>query len=289
MKLPQRFSIDQLMAAVKDNVSAALAEDLGTGDITAELINKNTWAKARVITREAGIFCGRLWVEEVFRQLDAGVHITWQVDDGDRLTPNQTLFFLEGNARSILTGERSVLNFVQTLSGTASYSNRFAQAVSQLNVKILDTRKTLPGLRLAQKYAVICGGCHNHRIGLYDAFLIKENHIAACGSITAAIETAHKIAPNKLVEVEVENFDQLAEAITSKADIIMLDNFSLDEMKRAVSFTAGRVSLEASGNMNFDRLVEVAETGVDFISIGALTKHCQALDLSLRVIESAEG
>lgn len=287
MKLPQRFSIDQLMTAVKDNVAAALAEDIGSGDITAGLINKNTLAKARVITREAGIFCGRLWVEEVFRQLDPSIRIQWEVDDGDNLIPNQTLFVLEGNARSILTGERTALNFVQTLSGTASYTNRFTQATSQLNVKILDTRKTLPGLRLAQKYAVICGGCHNHRIGLYDAFLIKENHIAACGSITVAIENARKIAADKPVEVEVENFNQLAEAIASKADIIMLDNFSLDEMKQAVSFTAGRVPLEASGNMNFDRLLQVAETGVDFISIGALTKHCQALDLSLRVIETS--
>ena len=289
MKLPQRFSIDQLMTAVKDNVAAALAEDIGSGDITAGLINENTLAKARVITREAGIFCGRLWVDEIFRQLDPSIRIQWEVDDGDQLEANQLLFSLEGKARSILTGERAALNFVQTLSGTASQSRKFADAVSGLNVKILDTRKTLPGLRLAQKYAVICGGGQNHRIGLYDAFLIKENHIAACGSITAAIETAHKIAPGKPVEVEVENFEQLAEAIASKADIIMLDNFSLDEMKRAVSFTAGRVPLEASGNMNFDRLIEVAETGVDFISIGALTKHCQALDLSLRIIESSKA
>lgn len=289
MKLPQRFSIDQLMTTVKDNVASALAEDIGTGDITAGLIGENTFAKARVITREAGVFCGRFWVEEVFRQLDTNLNIQWEVNDGDRLTPNQTLFWLEGKARSILTGERAALNFVQTLSGTASLSRKFADAISGLNVKILDTRKTLPGLRLAQKYAVISGGCQNHRIGLYDAFLIKENHIASCGSITAAIKTAHEIAPDKPVEVEVENFAQLTEAINSKADIIMLDNFSLDEMRQAVSYTAGRVPLEASGNMSFDRLLEVAKTGVDFISIGALTKHCQALDLSLRILESSES
>lgn len=286
MKSPERFSTEQLMNTVVSNVKNALSEDIGSGDITASLIAENTLAKAQVITREAGIFCGRPWVDEVFRQIDPSVKITWLIEDGDQLLPNQVLLSLEGKARSILTGERTALNFIQTLSGTASNCKEFSSAIQGKDVKILDTRKTLPGLRLAQKYAVLCGGCHNHRVGLYDAFLIKENHIAACGSITAAVQAARMIAPGKPVEVEVENFDELNEAIVSKADIVMLDNFSLEEMRQAVIMAKGRVPLEASGNMSMESLLQVADTGVDFISIGALTKHCRALDLSLRVIET---
>lgn len=281
----KRFSKSELTSAIVQQVSAAIAEDLGTGDITASLIPQEKQVKAQVITREEGIFCGKLWVDQVFRQLDGSITIDWLVDDGDKLSPNQCLFRLSGNARRILTGERTALNFVQTLSGTATQAYRFSQAVKDLSVKILDTRKTLPGLRLAQKYAVLCGGCENHRIGLYDAFLIKENHIAACGSIKAAITQARSLAPNKPVEVEVENFTELNEAIAEKSDIIMLDNFSLEEMKQAVKIADGKIPLEASGNMNLETLVEVAKTGVDFISIGALTKHCHALDLSLRILE----
>ena len=280
---PERFSRDELISAIHQQVTQALIEDVGSGDITAELIPADRFSQARVITREAGVFCGRPWVDEVFRQLDKNVQLTWLVDDGDLLQANQCLLQLSGNSRSILTGERTALNFMQTLSGTATQSRQFAQMAAGQNVKILDTRKTLPGLRLAQKYAVLCGGCHNHRIGLYDAFLIKENHITACGSIEAAILQARLIAPGKPVEVEVETFEELEEAIKHKADIIMLDNFTLDEMQKAVKIADMRVPLEASGNMSIDTLQQVAQTGINFISIGALTKHCRALDLSLRI------
>lgn len=280
-----RFSFEQLHHAICNQVTRALDEDIGSGDITANLIPQDKIARAKVITRENGIFCGRLWVNEVFKQVDPQVELRWLVDDGDSVSINQTLFEAVGKARSLLSAERTALNFVQTLSGTATQSHLFAQATKGLSVKILDTRKTLPGLRLAQKYAVLAGGCYNHRIGLYDAFLIKENHIAACGSIEAAITQARKIAPGKPVEVEVENFEELNEAITHKADVIMLDNFSLDDMYQAVKIADGRIPLEASGNMSLETLVEVAKTGVDYISIGALTKHCRAMDLSLRIIE----
>jgi len=281
----ERFSLDELSRCIQQQVCTALVEDIGSGDITAQLISADKHIRARVITREMGIFCGRLWVEEIFRQVDPAVKIDWKVEDGDTLVPDQVLFILTGNARSILTAERTALNFVQILSGTATQSFQFTQAVSGLNVKILDTRKTLPGLRLAQKYAVLCGGGQNHRLGLYDAFLIKENHIAACGSIKAAIAQARRLAPDKIVEVEVETFDELNEAIENQADIIMLDNFSLDDMRKAVKIADSQIPLEASGNMSRETLVEVAKTGVDFISVGALTKHCQALDLSLRILE----
>lgn len=280
----ERFSAEELTSAIHQQVAQALAEDLGSGDITAALIPEDKFSQARIITREAGVFCGQLWVDEIFRQLDKGVQLEWLVKDGDLLEVNQCLLQLSGKARSILTGERTALNFIQTLSGTATQSRQFAEAIEGYSVKILDTRKTLPGLRLAQKYAVLCGGCHNHRIGLYDAFLIKENHITACGSIEAAIAQARSIAPTKPVEVEVETFEQLEEAIKYQANIIMLDNFTLDEMQKAVKIADNRVPLEASGNMSLDSLLEVAKTGINFISIGALTKHCRALDLSLRVV-----
>lgn len=265
-------------------VRLALDEDIRDGDVTAQLITEAQQAEARVITREDAIFCGKPWVEEVFKQLDPSVEIQWHTKDGEFAAANNTLFTIKGRARSLLTAERTALNFVQTLSGTATMSNYYAKLVAHTSVKLLDTRKTIPGLRTAQKYAVACGGCHNHRIGLYDAFLIKENHIAACGGIAKAISRAHQIAPGKPVEVEVENFGELEEALTAKADIIMLDNFSIEDMKKAVAMNSQRAKLEASGNINESTLVSTAETGVDFISIGALTKHCRAVDLSMRVV-----
>jgi nicotinate-nucleotide pyrophosphorylase (carboxylating) len=276
-------NLPTLLQDVTTSVTLALREDVGLGDITAQLIPINQMAEARVITREDCIFCGKAWVEEVFRQLDPQVEIAWLVEDGEVVTANSLLFTLKGNARSLLTGERTALNFVQTLSGTATISRYYANQVAHTNVKLLDTRKTIPGLRTAQKYAVACGSCHNHRIGLYDAFLIKENHITACGNIANAIAAAHKIAPGKPVEVEVETFEELQQALAANADIIMLDNFSIDEMKKAVAITAKRAKLEASGNIDESTLVPTAETGVDFISIGALTKHCRAVDLSMRI------
>ncbi|AQT60475.1 carboxylating nicotinate-nucleotide diphosphorylase [Cellvibrio sp. PSBB023] len=273
-----------LAADIVQSVALALAEDIGSGDITAQLIPENQQASARIITREDCIFCGKTWVDEVFRQIDPEVVIDWQVSDGQAVVANSTLFTVKGKARSLLTGERAALNFVQTLSGTATISHHYAQQVAHTQVKLLDTRKTIPGLRTAQKYAVTCGGCHNHRIGLYDAFLIKENHIAACGGISNAIASAHNIAPGKPVEVEVETFDELDQALTAGADIIMLDNFSIEDMKKAVAINGGRAKLEASGNINEQTLVPTAETGVDFISIGGLTKHCRAVDLSMRVL-----
>lgn len=273
-----------LATDITQSVALALAEDIGSGDITAQLIPENQQASARIITREDCIFCGKAWVDEVFRQIDPEVVIDWQVSDGQAVVANSTLFTVQGKARSLLTGERAALNFVQTLSGTATISHHYAQQVAHTQVKLLDTRKTIPGLRTAQKYAVTCGGCHNHRIGLYDAFLIKENHIAACGGIANAISNAHQIAPGKPVEVEVETFAELDQALAAGADIIMLDNFSIEDMKKAVVVNAGRAKLEASGNINEQTLVPTAETGVDFISIGGLTKHCRAVDLSMRVL-----
>lgn len=283
MNLTFAQRIPSLAKSIVDNVKSALDEDIRTGDITAQLIPADQIATANVITREDCIFCGKDWVIEVFAQLDANVTIEWHIDDGDFARANSTLFTLSGNARSLLTGERAALNFVQTLSGTATTSHYYAKLVAHTDVKLLDTRKTIPGLRDAQKYAVACGGCHNHRIGLYDAFLIKENHIAACGSISLAVAAARTIAPKKPVEVEVENFEELNQALTANADIIMLDNFSLADMREAVAINAGKAKLEASGNVTESTLPLIAETGVDFISIGALTKHCRAVDLSMRI------
>lgn len=268
---------------IRANVRRALAEDIGTGDITAQLIPAERQAQARVITREAGIVCGVAWVDEVFRQLDPAVEVQWLVADGEAISADQTLFRLAGPARALLSGERSALNFLQTLSGVATRAHQLASLVEGTSVRLLDTRKTLPGLRLAQKYAVTCGGCHNHRIGLYDAFLIKENHIAACGGIQATVEAARRIAPGKPVEVEVENLEELDQALAAGADIIMLDELSLDDMRTAVARSRGRAALEASGGVDEHSLRRIAETGVDFISIGALTKHVRALDLSMRL------
>ena len=264
-------------------VKLALDEDIGSGDITAALVPSRDTAHASVITREAGVLCGTQFVDAVFYAVDAGVSVEWKKTDGDRLAPNDVLFTLAGNARSILTGERAALNFLQMLSGTASYSASLVSIVEGTNAKLLDTRKTIPGFRNAQKYAVTCGGCFNHRIGLFDAFLIKENHIAACGGIRQAIEQARQSAPAKPIEIEVENLQELEHALTAKADRVMLDNFTLDDMRRAVAMTRGEAELEASGNVTEATLRGIAETGVDFISIGALTKVVMPLDLSLRL------
>lgn len=272
-----------LTAEIEANARRALLEDTGSGDITAQLIPAERLAKATIITRDDCSISGTAWVDAVFRQLDPRVAVHWQVTDGQRAQANQPLFHLEGPARSLLTGERTALNFLQLLSGVATRAQYFADQVADTQVKLLDTRKTLPGLRLAQKYAVTCGGCHNHRIGLYDAFLIKENHIAACGGIAQAISAAHRIAPGKPVEIEVESLSELREALQAGADIVMLDELSLDDMREAVRLTAGRAKLEASGGINDSTLRVIAETGVDYISIGAMTKDVKAVDLSMRL------
>ncbi|AMR68289.1 carboxylating nicotinate-nucleotide diphosphorylase [Aquipseudomonas alcaligenes] len=277
------LTLAELGAEIEANARRALSEDIGSGDITAQLIPAERLAHARVITRDAAVICGSAWVDAVFRQLDPRVAVHWQVADGERVAPNQTLFSLEGPARALLSGERSALNFLQTLSAVATRCRHFADLVESTGVKLLDTRKTLPGLRLAQKYAVTQGGCHNHRIGLYDAFLIKENHIAACGGIAQAISAAHGIAPGKPVEVEVESLDELQQALEAGADIVMLDELSLEDMRAAVRLTAGRAKLEASGGINETTLRTIAETGVDYISIGSLTKDVKAVDLSMRL------
>ncbi|MCV6587843.1 MAG: carboxylating nicotinate-nucleotide diphosphorylase [Marinobacterium sp.] len=278
------LTTDDLKDEIVATVRHALSEDIGTGDVTAQLIPASQQATARVISRQNAIICGVEWVHEVFRQVDPSMTLNWQVKDGDKVERDQVLFYASGSARSLLTAERGALNFLQTLSGTATTARHYADKVEGTSVKLLDTRKTLPGLRLAQKYAVTQGGCFNHRIGLYDAFLIKENHIMACGGIENAVATARKNEPGKPVEVEVETHEELVKALNAGADIVMLDNFSLQQMRDAVAFTAGRARLEASGGVTDDMLRSIAETGVDYISIGALTKHCQAVDLSMRLV-----
>ncbi|TNC91687.1 MAG: nicotinate-nucleotide diphosphorylase (carboxylating) [Thalassolituus sp.] len=282
------MDLQQYQDDIQTSVSRAIAEDIGTGDITAMLIPADQRSHARIISREQAVIAGQAWVNEVFRQVDPDVDVIWKVTEGELVAPNTVLFELKGLSRSLLTGERCALNFLQSLSGTATLCHHYATLVKGTDVRLLDTRKTIPGLRVAQKYAVNVGGCYNHRIGLYDAFLIKENHIMAAGSISAAVQQAHEIAPGKPVEVEVETMEQLDEAITAGADTIMLDNFSTDTMRRAVEHTRqrseGRIKLEASGGITKDTLRQYAETGVDFISIGALTKDCKAIDLSMRMI-----
>lgn len=268
---------------VSDQTARALQEDVATGDITARLIAENAQAIARIITREDGVLCGKAFVNETFQQVDSSCQLTWQASDGDAIAADSLLCRITGPARALLTAERTALNFLQLLSGTASTAAHYAARVAHTRVTLLDTRKTIPGLRLAQKYAVTCGGCDNHRIGLFDAFLIKENHIAAAGGISAAVLAARQIAPDKPVEVEVENADELKQALDAGADRIMLDNFSVPDLKAAVAYTNGRAQLEASGNVTDETLVSIAETGVDLISIGALTKHVTALDLSMRM------
>lgn len=264
-------------------VTQALAEDIASGDITAELIGADVQARSRIVTREDGILCGTAFALEAFQQIDPSCHVEWAAQDGDAIAADSLVCTLSGPARALLTGERTALNFLQLLSGTASTAGQYAARVAHTGVKLLDTRKTVPGLRLAQKYAVTCGGCYNHRIGLFDAFLIKENHISAAGSIAKAVAAARDVAPDKPVEVEVENEAELEQALTAGADRIMLDNFTLEALRDAVSHTAGSADLEASGNVTDETLVAIAETGVDFISIGALTKHVRALDLSMRI------
>jgi len=278
-----------LQQDIQRAVRHALEEDLGGvldphADITAQLIPADKPGVAYVITRENGVFCGKAWVDEVFAQLGGEVHVEWKVADGDKLEPNQELFRLQGPARILLTGERTALNFVQSLSGVASLTARYMQEIAGTRCKLLDTRKTVPGLRTALKYAVTCGGGTNHRMGLFDAYLIKENHILACGGIAEAVNEARHLNPGKRVEVEVENLDELRQALAADADIIMLDNFAVPMMIEAVAINAGQAKLEVSGNVSQETIREYAQTGVDFISVGALTKHVQALDLSMRFI-----
>ena len=268
---------------VTETVTRALLEDVGTGDLTASLVDSSALASATIMTREAGILCGMAFASEAFRQTDPACQLDWRLADGDSLSAGDELCRIQGPTRALLTAERTALNFIQLLSGTATTASLYAARVAHTGVKLLDTRKTLPGLRLAQKYAVACGGCHNHRIGLFDAFLIKENHIAAAGSISAAISTARRAATGKLIEVEVETTEELHQALEAGADRIMLDNFSLKQLREAVKTARGRSELEASGNVTDETLVSIAETGVDLISIGALTKHVRALDLSMRL------
>ncbi|MBS4708161.1 carboxylating nicotinate-nucleotide diphosphorylase [Aeromonas caviae] len=286
-----------LQQDIRRAVRAALLEDLGdaltaldqpdaSADITAQLIPADRISTARVITREAGVFCGQPWVDEVFAQLGGEVKVEWKVQDGERLAPNQELFRLHGPARVLLTGERNALNFVQTLSGVATLTARYVAELEGTDCRLLDTRKTLPGLRSAQKYAVTCGGGKNHRIGLFDAYLIKENHILACGGIAEAIREARRLNPDKPVEVEVESLAELEQALAALADIVMLDNFDIPMMQDAVRLNQGRAKLEVSGNVTLDTLAGYAATGIDFISVGALTKHVRALDLSMRFVEA---
>ncbi|PHS27483.1 MAG: nicotinate-nucleotide diphosphorylase [Methylophaga sp.] len=264
-----------------EDVCRALQEDVGTGDLTASLIPEDS-VSATIISREQATLSGVLWVNEVFAQVSSDIKIEWFFNDGDRVQKNDALCKLTGPARQLLIGERAALNFMQTLSGTATLAQKYADAVKGINVKILDTRKTLPGLRIAQKYAVVCGGCYNHRFGLYDGILIKENHILAAGSIKKAIDAANKIANGIAIEVEVETFDELAQALDAQADIILLDNFDIPALKKAVASTQGKALLEASGGITLKNLRQIAETGVDRISIGALTKDLQSIDLSMR-------
>ncbi len=268
-------------------VADTLREDLGGEidpnlDITAGLIPADSQGVATIITREHGVFCGKMWADEVFKQLGGKITIEWHVEDGDVVEPNQTLCTLSGPSRILLTGERNAMNFIQTLSGCATLTAQYVKQLEGTNTRLLDTRKTIPGLRSALKYAVTCGGGFNHRIGVFDAYLIKENHIIACGGIKQAITTAKKLNPNKPVEVETESLDELKQAIEAGADIVMLDNFNLEMMREAVAFNAGRVALENSGDITLSNIRECAETGVDYISVGALTKHVKAMDLSMR-------
>jgi nicotinate-nucleotide pyrophosphorylase (carboxylating) len=268
---------------IADSVLQALAEDVGAGDLTASLIPAEIQAEAQVVTREPAILCGTAWFDEVFRQVDKRVSVTWNARDGDTIRAGQILCILHGPARALLTGERTALNFLQLLSGTATLARKYVDAVRGTRAVILDTRKTIPGLRHAQKYAVTCGGGQNHRLGLYDAILIKENHIAAAGSIAAALHAAKASVPKGItVEIEVENIEQLREALEAGAGRVLLDNFSLEELKAAVREAGGRAKLEASGGISLSNIRTIAETGVDFISIGDITKNVEAVDLSLR-------
>lgn len=275
---------ENLAQSVVNHVTQALTEDLGAGDISASLIDPDTQATARVITRQVGVFCGALWVNETLRQIDPALQIEWRVNDGDHVTPDQVLFVLMGPARSLLSAERTLLNFVQLLSGTATRTAHYVALLEGTDTQLLDTRKTIPGLRVAQKYAVKCGGGSNHRIGLFDAFLLKENHIVAAGSITGAIEAAKAAFPDKPVEIEVENLTELNEAMTAGADIALIDNFSITDTQTAVTISRGKIVLEASGGITQNSIADIARTGVDYISCGDLTKGVEPLDLSMRFL-----
>jgi nicotinate-nucleotide pyrophosphorylase (carboxylating) len=271
---------------ISQTVQRALAEDIGGGDLTANLIAAKAYAKAQVITREDAILCGTPWFDEVFREVDKHLQITWHATDGEAIRAGHVLCVLEGPARGMLTGERTALNFLQLLSGTATQTRRYVDAVRGTSTVILDTRKTVPGLRQAQKYAVICGGGHNHRMGLYDAILIKENHIAAAGSVAAVLQMARTTAPRNVpIEIEVENMEQLREALAAGANHLLLDNFTPDKLREAVRDAHGHAKLEASGGITLENIRAIAETGVDFISVGSLTKNVTAVDLSLRILE----
>jgi len=274
--------LEALQEQIEQDVRRALDEDLGSGDITARLIPEDGIWKASVYTRDPAVLCGRNWFDAVFKQLDEKVDIRWYAADGETIVPHQVVCTLKGPTRCLLSGERTALNFLQTLSGTATLAYTYAKRVEGLNTRVLDTRKTIPGLRRAQKYAVHCGGCHNHRMGLYDAFLIKENHIAAAGSIEGAVNMARALNRELAVEVEVENREELEQALQAGADRILLDNFTADEIRQAVALTGKRAELEASGGITLDTLRQYAETGVDYVSIGALTKDIHAIDLSMR-------
>ena len=264
-------------------VARALEEDIGTGDITAQLIDANKMAAGTVIAREKAVICGQPWVNEVFHQLDPTVSIEWHISEGDWVSEDQSVFSISGNAQILLMGERCALNFLQTLSGTATTAREYSQLANNSQIKILDTRKTIPGLRLAQKYAIGIGGCSNHRIGLYDAFLIKENHIIACGGITEAVNKAKEIAPYKEIEVEVESLVELQQAVKAGAHRVMLDNFTRNQILEIKSIDLGDTKIEVSGNITEDSLSEYLDTPIDFISIGSLTKHVQAIDFSMRL------
>lgn len=272
-------------ADLPDQVAAALREDIGSGDVTAQLVPADQRVRGRVVTREDAVLCGRPWAEEVFRRLDPGIRLTWRATDGERVAAGAVIFEIEGRARPILTGERNALNFLQLLSATATQASHFAAAVAGTDCSVIDTRKTIPGLRTAQKYAVRCGGCRNHRMGLYDMILIKENHIAAAGSITAAITAARRISQGLKVEVEVESLQELEEALRAGPDIVLLDDFSLEDLAAAVALnrSLGRpVAFEASGSVSLETVRAIAATGVDFVSSGGLTKNVRAIDLSMR-------
>ncbi len=277
------IQLNDIQDDIRHSVDMALKEDIGSGDITAMLIPEDKHDQATIITREQCVMCGQAWLEETYRQLGGLDHIQWHVNDGDLVPANTALVTLKGRSRTLLTGERTALNFVQLLSATASKAHLYAQTLGEAKLKVLDTRKTIPGLRTAQKYAVAIGGCHNHRIGLYDAFLIKENHILACGGIAQAVSAAKKLAPHVKVEVETENLQELQQAIDAGADVAMLDNFSDAQIAEACTLARKNTQYEISGNLTRQDLAKLKQVNIDFISFGDLTKHIQAIDLSFRV------
>ena len=274
---------------IQTAIRMSLAEDIGSGDVTADLISVEIITQASIISLESAVICGIPWVNAVYRAIDPTIEIQWKVKDGDFISSYQTLSILIGKARSLVTGERAALNWLQTLSGTATEVNRYVEKLKGTPVRLLDTRKTIPGLRYAQKYAVCCGGGKNHRMGLYDAYLIKENHIINCSSIAQLIEKARDLHPEKTLEIEVENFEELQAALNAKADIVLLDNFDIEMIKKAVEINNGQAKLEISGNVTLENIREIAKTGIDFISVGALTKHLHAIDLSMRINSSPRG